>query len=286
MKNERKRFPWIFRGVETPLGGRTLISAVLDLSSVAIAGKPDPDAMLARAEELESLGADHIDVTALPVRPTGSRITADEELQRLVPTLKRLRASLATPIFVTTYNHETAERVLDLKASGIYDPSGLTVDALMARTLGNTDAGLIIGNGPRGPEIWPKPRHIPHVVESTTADMQSALRRALSGGVDRRRILLSPGPGLGKRPDQSLMLLEGLPAFGDLGQALMVSLAHDVFLTETIKASEDAWKAGAAAAAMIAVRNGVHLIRTTCFESVKASVYMADRMLQLTEPEE
>jgi dihydropteroate synthase len=283
MKNERKRFPWIFRGVETPLGGHTRISAVLDVSSGAVPGKPDSDLLLAQAEALEGLGADFIDVTALPVRPSGKRITPDEELQRLIPTLRRLKSALATPIFVTTYNHETAARVLELEIAGIFDPSGLTVDALMARTMGNTDAALMIGNGPSGPETWTKPRHVPHVVEATTADMQSALRRALSGGVDRRRILLCPGPGLGKRPDQSLELLERLSEFGGLGQATMVSLAHDAFLTETIKASDEAWRAGAAATAMIAVRHGVHVIRTTCFESVKAAVYLADRMLKLKE---
>jgi len=283
MNNERKRYPWTFRGTEMPLGARTLIAAVLDVSKVAIPGKPDPDALLARGEELESLGADIIDVTALPVRASGKRITPDEELQRLVPTLRRLRSTVTTPVFVTTYNHETAARVLELNIAGIYDPSGLTVDALMSRTLGNTDAALIIGNGPRGPEIWPRPRHIPHVVEATIADMQSALRRALAGGVDRKRILLSPGPGLGKRPDQSLELLENMSAFNGLGQALMVSLAHDAFIAETIKASEETWKSGSAAAAAIAVSHGTHLVRTTCFESVKAAVYIADRILQLVE---
>lgn len=283
MQKERKRYPWTFRGIETPLGGNTLISAVLDVSSAAIPGKPDPDALMARAEALESEGANFIDITALSARPSGRRITPDEELQRLVPTLRRLKAALATPLFVTTYNHETAARVLELGVAGVYDPSGLTVDALMSRTMGNTDAALIIGHGPSGPEMWPKPRHIPHVVEAMTADMQSALRRALSGGVDRKRILLSPGPGLGKRPDQSLELLERMAELNPLGQALMVSLAHDAFLTETIKCSEEVWKAGAAAATMVAVRNGAHLIRTTCFESVKAAVYLADQMLKLQE---
>ena len=80
----------------------------------------------------------------------------------------------------------------------------------MSRTLGNSDAALIIGHGPSGAESWVKPRHIPHVVESVTADLESAVKRALAGGVDRRRIMLSPGPGLGKRPEQSLELLERL----------------------------------------------------------------------------
>lgn len=283
MNYVRKRFPWIFRGSETPLGARTLVSAVLDVSSQAIPGKPDPDVLRGRAEELQNLGADFLDVCALPVRPTGKRISADDELQRLVPTLRKLHSSSALPFFVTTYNSETAARALELGASGIHDPSGITIDALMSRTLGNSDAALIIGHGPSGAESWGKPRHIPHVVESVKADMQSAVKRAIAGGVDRRRIVLSPGPGLGKRPDQSLELLEGLNKLSDLGQPLAVSIAGDLFLTETVRAPAPEWEAGAAAAAALAVRNGVHLIRTTHFGSVKAAARMADRILQLIE---
>jgi dihydropteroate synthase len=283
MNYVRKRFPWIFRGAETPLGARTLISAVLDVSSAAIPGKPDPDLLLARAEELANLGADFVDVCALPVRPSGKRISADDELQRIVPTIRKLRAAEALPFFVTTYNSETAARSIELGAAGIHDPSGITIDALISRTLGNSDAALIIGHGPSGAESWPKPRHIPHVVESVTADLESAVKRALSGGVDRRRIVLSPGPGLGKRPDQSLELLERLSAFSGLGQPLAVSLAGDLFLTETVRAPAPEWDAGAAAAAALAVRNGVHLIRTTHFGPVKAALRLTDRVVQLIE---
>ncbi len=283
MNYVRKRFPWIFRGAETPLGARTLVSAVLDVSSQAVPGKPDPDLLAARAEELQSLGADFVDVCALPVRPTGKRISADDELQRLVPTLRKLRASSPLPFFVTTYNSQTAARALELGVAGVHDPSGITVDALMSRTLGNSNAALIIGHGPGGAESWGKPRHIPHVAESVKADLQSAVKRALAGGVDRRRIVLSPGPGLGKRPEQSLDLLEGLNKFSDLGQPLAISLAGDLFLTETVRAPAPEWEAGAAAAAALAVRNGVHLIRTTHFGSVKAAARLADRVLHLIE---
>jgi len=112
------------------LGARTLVSAVLDVSSAAIPGKPDPDLLLARAEELAELGADFVDVCALPVRPTGKRISADDELSRIVPTIRKLRAAAALPFFVTTYNSETAARAIELEAAGIHDPSGITIDAL------------------------------------------------------------------------------------------------------------------------------------------------------------
>lgn len=286
MNYVRKRYPWLFRGAEVPLGARTLISVVLEVSLSAIPGKPDPDAILARVEELANSGADFVDISALATRPSGKRTMPDEELQRLVPTLRRLRAASPLPYFVTTYNSETAARALELHVAGIYDPSGITVDALMSRTMGNSDAALIIGHGPSGPESWTKPRHIPHVVESVAADLDSAVKRALAGGVDRRRIVLSPGPGLGKRPDQSLELLERLDSFATLGQPILVSVARDRFIAETIRAPEAEMEGGSAAAAAIAVRGGAHLIRTTSFEPVKSAVRMADRILQLLEDTE
>ncbi len=282
----RKRFPWLFRGTETPLGAHTLITGVLDVSSAAVPGKPDPDAVHAQAEELAALGANFVDVTALAARPAGQRLDSDEELKRLVPTLRRLRSDPPLPFFVTTYNSVTAARVLELEASGIYDPSGLTVDALMSRTLGDTDGALFIGHAPGGPESWARPRPLPDAIDSTGGDLASAIKRAIAGGVDRRRIVLCPGPGLGKRPDQSLTLLNGMSAFERLGQPLMASLANDIFLVDSIRAADAEWTAGTAAAAAIAVQQGAHIIRTDKVQTVAAAARFADRILELADDSE
>src|ERR1700731_3661748 len=86
----------------------------------------DPDRAFARAVELEEQGADIIDVGAESTKPGSGRISAAEEIRRLIPVLKRLKDRLGIPISVDTYKAEVAELAMGHGAEIINDPSGLT----------------------------------------------------------------------------------------------------------------------------------------------------------------
>src|SRR3954451_2120168 len=121
----RKIFFWKLQARELRLGERTLLMGVLNVTpdSFSDGGKySDPDRAFARAIELEEQGADIIDVGAESTKPGSSRVTADMELQRLVPVLKRLKGQLTIPISIDTYKAEVAERALELGAAIINDP--------------------------------------------------------------------------------------------------------------------------------------------------------------------
>src|SRR5206468_10101628 len=83
----------------------------------------EPDRAFARALELEEQGADIIDIGAESTRPGSKQISAEEELRRLIPVLKRLAGKLTIPISVDTYKAEVAERALHLGAEIVNDPS-------------------------------------------------------------------------------------------------------------------------------------------------------------------
>src|ERR1700744_4387351 len=97
----RKIFYWKLRSTELQLGEKTLIMGVLNVTpdSFSDGGRfSDPDRAYARALELEEQGADMIDIGAESTRPGSQRISADEEWQRLVAVLKRLRGNLRVPL--------------------------------------------------------------------------------------------------------------------------------------------------------------------------------------------
>ncbi len=83
-----------------------------------------PDRAEARALELEEQGADIIDIGAESTKPGSRRITADEEWQRLVPVLKRLKGNLTVPLSIDTYKAEIAERAMEYGVQIINDPTG------------------------------------------------------------------------------------------------------------------------------------------------------------------
>ena len=133
----RKLFFWKLKQREIRLGERTVLMGVLNVTpdSFSDGGKySDPDRAFARAIELEEQGADIIDIGAESTRPGSARISAAEEMRRLIPVLKRLKDKLTIPISVDTYKAEVAERALELGAEIINDPSGLTFEPQLART--------------------------------------------------------------------------------------------------------------------------------------------------------
>src|ERR1043166_4818143 len=109
----RKIFFWKLKKREIKLGERTALMGVLNVTpdSFSDGGKySDPDRAFARALELEEAGADIIDIGAESTKPGSTRISAAEEIRRLIPVLKRLKGHLSVPISVDTYKAEAAER--------------------------------------------------------------------------------------------------------------------------------------------------------------------------------
>src|SRR6202020_3691350 len=156
---EKRHFVWKLAGRELLLGERTLLMAVLNVTpdSFSDGGKYiDPDRAFARAVELEEQGADIIDIGAESTRPGSQRISMDEEWQRLVPVLKRLRGNLRAPLSLDTYKSEIAERALQYGVEIFNDPSGLTFDPNLAKVAAAGNAGLILNHMRGQPETWSK----------------------------------------------------------------------------------------------------------------------------------
>ncbi len=96
--------------------------------------------------------------------PGSQRISAEEEWRRLGPVLKKLKDKLTIPISLDTYKAETAERALELGVEIINDPSGLTFDADLAKTVSNANAGLILNHMRGTPETWAKLPPLPDIM--------------------------------------------------------------------------------------------------------------------------
>ena len=189
MSAVRKLYYWKLKRREIQLGERTVIMGVLNVTpdSFSDGGKyADPDRAFARALELEEQGADILDVGAESTRPGSARISAAEELRRLIPVLKRLKDRLDIPVSVDTYKAEVAERALELGVEIINDPSGLTFEPQLARVVSNHDAGLVL-NHMRGPARRPGPSSAPCPTPwaPSCATWRPTVSRARHVGIDR-----------------------------------------------------------------------------------------------------
>ncbi len=241
----------------------------------------EPDRAFARAVELEERGADIVDIGAESTRPGSARISAAEEIRRLIPVLKRLKGQLGIPISVDTYKAEVAERALDLGVEIINDPSGLTWEPQLARVVSNFDAGLVLNHMRGRPETWAKLAPMPDPIATIGRDLDATISRARRVGIDRTRMVIDPGLGFGKRKEQNALIIGRLHELAGLDLPILAGPSHKHFL-----AHEDPEETRFATAAAVAacVLGGAHLVRVHDVREMRAATEMADEILRQSIP--
>ena len=266
------------------MGERTLIMGVLNVTpdSFSDGGRfNDPDRAYARALELEEQGADIIDIGAESTKPGSHRITADEEWQRLVPVLKRLRGNLRAPLSLDTYKSEIAERALEYGVEIFNDPSGLTFDPHLAKVAATGNAGLILNHMRGLPESWAKMPPMQDPIGTIARELDATASRARHAGVERGRIVIDPGLGFGKRKEQNAEILAHLQQFAALDFPILVGPSRKSFLAQP---SETGTLYATAAAVAAAVLNGAHIVRVHDVKEMQTVVQVAEEIARAAVP--
>ncbi|MCX6609713.1 MAG: dihydropteroate synthase [Acidobacteria bacterium] len=273
----RRNIDWKLKGRTLRLGQRTFIVAPLALSTESGGPKAnDPDRMFAKAVELDELGADVIDLGAEPTRPGDKRLSVEEELGRLIPVLKRIKNKLNVPICVSTYKAEVAEEVLKMGVEIINDPSGLTWEPILAKTIMNHDAGLILNHMRGRPDAWVRLPPAKDIVGVIAKDLDAAVHRALRAGVEKFRLVIDPGLAFGKRKEQNYEILGRLGILGGIGVPVMIGPTKKL-LVPTANDRELAFAGAAGVTA--AILSGAYIVRVHDLEAMKPVIAVADAIL-------
>ena len=237
----------------------------------------DPDRAFARAVELEEQGADIVDIGAESTRPGSSRVSAAEELRRLIPVLKRLKGRLGVPVSVDTYKAEVAERALELGVEIINDPSGLTFEPQMARVVSNYDAGLIINHMRGRPETWARLAPMGDPIATIVHDLEAAVNRVRGVGIDRSRMVIDPGLGFGKRKEQNSLIIGRLGELARFDLPILVGPSRKHFLAQD---NPEETRFATAAAVAACVLAGAHLVRVHDVPEMRTVANVADEILR------
>ncbi len=276
----RKRFEWKVRDRVLPLGERTLLMGVLNVTpdSFSDGGKfLDPDAAFAHAIAMEDAGADIIDIGAESTKPGSARVSEAEELRRLVPVLKRLKGKLSIPISVDTYKAAVAEKALEHGAEIINDPSALSWDPELARIVSNYNAGLILNHMRGTPETWLRLPPLKNPLPTIAQELEAAVHRATITGLERKRVMIDPGLGFGKRKEQNAEILMHLDALARMELPIMVGASRKHFLQ---KEDTTHTEFATAAAVTISIIHGAHAVRVHDVPAMKVVAEVADEILR------
>jgi dihydropteroate synthase len=183
-------------------------------------------------------GAQIIDVGGESTRPGAESVAAEEELRRVVPVIKELRAKIEIFVSIDTSKAHVARAAIEAGASIVNDVTGGQADKEMMPLVAESKAAFIImhmqGN-PRTMQIEP---HYIDVVSEVADFFRQQYVRALECGIDPMAIVFDPGIGFGKTLEHNLELLAQLERIRVYERPLVVGVSRKSFLAKLIGSSE------------------------------------------------
>jgi dihydropteroate synthase len=215
-----------------------------------------PERALAQARRMIAEGADIIDIGAESTRPYGAApISADEELQRLQPILADV-VSLGIPVSIDSMKSAVVAWALDAGATIANDVWGLQRDPDMAGLLAARGCPVVImhNRDSADPGI--------DIMADVAEFFARSLDLATEAGISHEDIVLDPGIGFGKTPEQSMTVLARLYQLGAFGLPLLVGASRKRFISSVSPSEPDQRLGGSIAAHLIAAKAGARIIRT------------------------
>jgi dihydropteroate synthase len=216
-----------------------------------------PESALAQARRMIAEGADIIDIGAESTRPYGGSqpVSAEEELRRLEPVLSEVVA-LGVAVSIDSLKSDVVAWALDRGAAVANDVWGLQRDGGMAGLIAERDVPVVVmhNRDSADPAI--------DIMADIAAFFTRSLDIAASAGIAREKIVLDPGIGFGKTPEQSMTALARLGELASFGLPILVGASRKRFIASVAPSEPQQRLGGSIAAHLIAAQNGAKIIRT------------------------
>lgn len=266
------------RGRILSLGRATRVMGILNCTpdSFYDGGRHEaPGAALEQAQQMEQEGADLIDVGGESTRPGSAGVTAEEEIERVVPVIAEIRAGSEIPISIDTSKAKVARAALRAGADIINDVTALQGDGAMPALAAEEGCPVVLMHMKGTPADMQDGPDYGDVCAEVSASLHRAAEQAEEAGVARSQIVVDPGFGFGKTLAHNSRLLCGLEELGrqypvlvGLSRKSMIQHALDLPVEERLEAS--------LALAVMAADRGAAVVRTHDVKATKRAVAMVD----------
>ncbi len=291
-------------------GARTYVMGILNLTPDSFSGDgllhPSPSGSptgvlrkrdrgegapgVKEARRFLDAGADILDIGGESTRPGSEPVPADEELRRVLPAIRAIRAEFPQALIsIDTYKASVAEAALDAGAVLVNDVWGLRLDPQLAPVAARHGAAVVLMHNrskPASVEVRERlgsayrAADYKDLIEDVKRDLMDSVAIARSAGIPDGRILLDPGIGFGKTVEQNLELIDRLGEIRALGFPVLVGPSRKSFIGYTLDLPPDQRLEGTAAAVSVAIARGADLVRVHDVEAMARVVRMTDAIVR------
>lgn len=237
------------------------------------------DRAVAHAEQMIAEGADIIDVGGESTRPGSEFVSAQQEMDRVIPVIERLSKNTSIPISIDTTKSSVARAALQAGAEIVNDISGLRFDPAIADEVARTGAGLVLMHSRGTPKDMQQLPPVEDIMSEVISGLRESIRFANQHGVANESVAVDPGIGFGKTVEQNLELIAKLnqlaSEFADL--PIVIGPSRKSFLGKLLDgAPADERLYGTIASVTASVLNGAHIVRVHDVKATVEAVRVAD----------
>lgn len=205
-------------------------------------------------------GADILDIGGESTRPGAAPVALQQELDRVLPVIERLRPVAGVPLSIDTYKPEVMRAAIEVGADIVNDVFGLRQPGAL-EAIAASRAGVCLMHMQGTPQTMQLDPQYDNVVVEVTDFLEERLRSAVAAGIDAERIVLDPGFGFGKRTVHNVTLLQQLSDLSVLGRPLLVGLSRKSVLGSLTGGDVDARLHASIAASVISAMKGAKILR-------------------------
>ncbi|EDY85848.1 dihydropteroate synthase [gamma proteobacterium HTCC5015] len=232
------------------------------------------DSALAQAERLLDEGADIIDVGGESTRPGARAVSAEEELKRVIPVIKRLSKHFDCPISIDTSKAEVMRAAVDAGANMINDVRALQEDGALT-TAASLQVPVCLMHMQGQPRTMQSSPHYRDVVDEVMAFLDSRKNACVEAGIKDDQIVYDPGFGFGKTLAHNCELFQQLPRIVEAGYPVLVGVSRKRMIGDLTGRSTDKRVVGSAAAAALATFMGAKILRVHDVAQTRDAVRVA-----------
>ncbi len=211
--------------------------------------------------EMANQGADIIDVGGESTRPYSKKISANEEMDRVLPVIEALSRETSIPISIDTYKSEVAREAINCGAAMVNDISALRFDPHMAHVVSQAGVPVVLMHMQGTPETMQVKPSYKDLIGEILDFLQQAVDRSAEAGIREDLVIVDPGIGFGKSFDDNLKIIKELSRFESLGRPILLGTSNKAFIGHILE--KEVYERGTGTMATVAcgVLNGAHMVR-------------------------
>lgn len=260
------------------LGKRTIIMGILNVTPDSFSDGGIYNNFAAAVEQAHKMvedGADIIDIGGESTRPYGNNkpVSAEEEMERVLPILEKLIKELSVPVSLDTYKSSTARAALKMGVHMINDVWGLQKDPDMASAIAEYKVPVVVMHNKA--ELGYR-----DLLGEISGFLHHSIRIAEDAGIGRDHVIIDPGIGFGKTRADNLLIMRRLRELEALGCPILLGTSRKSFIGSTLDLPPDERVEGTAATVTLGIANGADIVRVHDVREMARVARMTDALIR------